>query len=149
MTRAELLSLRSKAALRKALNIQHQCWISLWCLAGFIFWKWSVRCVLFCFFCSLKISQWFFFLNGWWAHYYPSHSFDWFLRHYVFFSFLFLLFFFFIAVPFCLWLEFAQFFPCTFFFLSFFFLFDLTCGTNAKLQDRRLWVCMLNIFSKM
>lgn len=38
---------------------------------------------------------------------------------------------------------------CTFLFPPTHILFShLTCGTNAKWQDRRLWVCMLNIFSK-
>lgn len=47
MTWAQVLSLRSIAARRDALNIQQPCWISLWCLAGFIFLEWSVRCLLF------------------------------------------------------------------------------------------------------
>lgn len=41
------------------------------------------------------------------------------------------------STPFCPWLEFAQ-------FLSMHILLaHFTCGSNAKWQDRRLWVCML------
>lgn len=49
-----------------------------------------------------------------------------------------LLLFFNFAVPFCPWLEFAHFFSMHILFAH------LTCGTNAKWQDRRLWVCVLH-----
>lgn len=47
-----------------------------------------------------------------------------------------------LAALFCPWLEFARFFFPPSYFLFFIF-YDLTCGTNAKQQDRRLWVWML------
>lgn len=84
-------------------------------------------------------------LNGGWGAHYRSYSFDWcidwFLTSRIPFYIISLhIFFFYItAVTFSPWLEFAL----------IFFLFHLTCGTNANLQDRRLWVCMLNIFSKV
>lgn len=115
MTRAELLSLRLIAAQRKSSELSASALkFSLWCLAGFIFCKWGVRCLLF----TGNISVGFIF-NGWWAHSYPSHSFDWFFDwfltsltpFYVVFLFLF-------CLAILSWLEFAHFFsPCTFYLL--------------------------------
>lgn len=60
-------------------NFQYQRWISLWCLAGFISWKWTVSCWVFWGFFAENISRVGFILNGWWVRSYPTHSFHWFL----------------------------------------------------------------------
>lgn len=116
----------------KLQTTKHRRSIGLWRLAGFIFL--TMRC---------KFVHWE-YLSGvcfWWVmgtrlilligslidSFYHRYQFMWgfFFNYYYF------------AMPFCPWLEFAQFPSMHILFAHF------TCGTNAKWQDRRLWVCVL------
>lgn len=74
----ELLSLRSIAAGREALNIQRQWWISLWRLAGFISWKWSVRWFLF----TGDVSVFYFYFFVWMGDGHTLSFSFWFLLFY-------------------------------------------------------------------